>query len=846
MWTKAQPLPSRKITDPESQSFSPNEIKQQPLPYLARTIHILIFFIIHSINQSHDTTINTSNLLIPQAAPLQRRTTRKKMASFDSMFFVVLLLLGLCCRASVSAPVPVAEKKTYIVHLAKSQIPATFDHHLDWYESSLRSVSDSAEMMYTYSDVAHGYSARLTEQEAESLARQPGIMSVFPEVRYELHTTRTPQFLGLDAGPDMFTESDSVSEVVIGVLDTGVWPESKSFDDTGMGPIPISWKGECETGTNFNTSNCNRKLIGARFLSKGYEAALGPIDETRESRSPRDDDGHGTHTSSTAAGSVVDGANLLGYAAGTAHGMATRARVAVYKVCWAGGCFSSDILAAMDKAVQDNVNVMSMSLGGGSADYYRDSVAVGAFAAMERGIVVSCSAGNSGPSAYSLSNLAPWITTVGAGTLDRDFPAFVSLGDGRNFSGVSLYRGDPLPSSLVPIVYAGNATNMTNGNLCMTGTLIPEKVAGKLVVCDRGINPRVQKGAIVKAAGGVGMVLANTEANGEELVADAHLLPATAVGQKDGDTIKNYVFSDPNPSATILFEGTKLGVQPSPVVAAFSSRGPNGLTPEILKPDMIAPGVNILAAWSGKVGPTGLPVDLRRVGYNIISGTSMSCPHVSGLAGLLKAAHPDWSPAAIKSALMTTAYVKYKNGEMLKDVSTGRPSTPFDHGAGHVDPVSALDPGLVYDLTVDDYLDFLCALGYTPFQINTLARRNYTCDASKKYSLGDFNYPAFAVSFKTGQAGAGNTSALSVVKYTRTVTNVGSPGTYKATVRSEGDNVKIVVEPDTLSFTKLNDQQSYTVTFTAGAMPSSINSFARIEWSDEKHVVGSPVAFSWA
>lgn len=315
---------------------------------------------------------------------------------------------------------------------------------------------------------------------------------------------------------------------------------------------------------------------------------MGPVDESKESKSPRDDDGHGTHTSTTAGGSSVADASLFGYATGTARGMATRARLAVYKVCWIGGCFSTDILAAIDKAIDDNVNVLSMSLGGGGSDYFRDSVAIGAFAAMEKGILVSCSAGNAGPSSFSLSNVAPWITTVGAGTLDRAFPAYVSLGNGMNYSGVSLYKGVSLPTKMLPFVYAGNASNSTTGNLCMTDTLIPEKVSGKIVLCDRGVNARVQKGVVVKAAGGAGMILANTAANGEELVADAHLLPATAVGQTSGDKIKSYLFSDANPTATILFEGTKVGIEPSPVVAAFSSRGPNSITPAVLKPDVIA------------------------------------------------------------------------------------------------------------------------------------------------------------------------------------------------------------------------------------------------------------------
>ncbi|CAN1133843.1 Subtilisin-like protease SBT1.7 [Linum perenne] len=657
-------------------------------------------------------------------------------------------------------------------------------------------------MIYTYNYAIHGYSARLTSAQAKLLQSQPGIFSVIPETRYELHTTHTPQFLGLDLAAELFPQADTVGEVVVGVLDTGVWPESKSFDDTGFGPLPGTWNGECEVGTNFTRSNCNRKLIGARFFAKGYEAT--------------DDDGHGTHTSTTAAGSAVDGASLLGYASGTARGMASRARVAVYKVCWIGGCFSSDILAAMDKAIEDGVNVLSMSLGGGNSDYYRDSVAIGAFSAMEKGILVSCSAGNAGPTSYSLSNVAPWITTVGAGTVDRDFPALVSLGN----------KGVSLPTNLLPFVYAGNASNATNGNLCMMGTLIPDKVKGKIVLCDRGVNSRVQKGAAVKAAGGFGMVLTNTEANGEELVADAHLLPATAVGEKTGDAIKKYLTSDPSPKATILFQGTKLGIEPSPVVAAFSSRGPNSITPEILKPDVIAPGVNILAGWS-------VATDPRRVEFNVISGTSMSCPHVSGLAALLKAAHPEWSPAAVRSALMTTAYSTYKNGQKFQDVATGNDSTPFDHGAGHVNPVAALNPGLVYDLTADDYLGFLCALNYTDMQIKSVARKNYTCDHRKKYRVANLNYPSFAVN-------------VDATQMTLTNVEVGPTGEYTVSISPEQiPGVEIQVQPKTLSFKNAYEKKTYTVTFIADLMPMSTNSFARLVWTNGKRTVGSPVAVSW-
>ncbi|XP_057794322.1 subtilisin-like protease SBT1.7 [Salvia miltiorrhiza] len=769
------------------------------------------------------------------------------MANMMSVLRLLPLLTFLfLCQSFVDAEILHQQmKKTFIVHMDKSNVPESFDNHLQWYDSSLKSVSQTANKLYTYNNVVHGYSARLTVEEAQLLEAQPGVLLVQEDKKYEIHTTRSPEFLGILNSDASLHESGTPSDVIIGVLDTGVWPESSSYDDKEVGPLPPGWKGACEASKTFSSSSCNRKLIGARFFSQGYEAAYGPVDETVESRSPRDDDGHGTHTSTTAAGSPVVGASLFGYAAGTARGMARHARVAAYKVCWQGGCLSSDILMAMEKAIEDGVHILSLSLGGSANDYFQDAVAIGAFAATSKGILVSCSAGNGGPSPGSLSNVAPWITTVGAGTMDRQFPSYITLGNGKKLTGESLYNGKPLPGSLIPLVYAGNISRASNGNLCMKGGLISEKAKGKIVVCDRGLNPRAQKGLAVREAGGIGMILANTDTFGEELVADAHFIPTAAVGQAPGEEIKKYTFSDPNPSAIVTSGRTQLGVQPSPVVAAFSSRGPNLITPDILKPDLIAPGVNILAGWTGKVGPTGLPEDTRHVDFNIVSGTSMSCPHISGLAALVKAAHPEWSPAAIRSALMTTAYSKYKNGERIKDIATGKPSTPFDYGAGHVDPLSALDPGLVYDTATNNYIDFLCAIGYSSSMIKLIAKQEYQCKADVNYRVADLNYPSFAVPLETASGPRGGSSAPTVVKYTRTLTNVGDPATYKVSISQDKNSVKIQVQPAVLSFSTPNEKRTYTVTFTATSMPSGTSSFAHLEWSDGKHTVGSPIVFSW-
>lgn len=651
--------------------------------------------------------------------------------------------------------------------------------------------------------------------------------------------------MGLADSFGLWPNSDYADEVIVGVLDTGIWPERPSFSDEGLSPVPSGWKGKCVTGPGFPKSLCNRKLIGAQMFYKGYEASHGPMDESKESKSPRDTEGHGTHTASTAAGSLVANASFYQYAKGEARGMAIKARIAAYKICWKQGCYDSDILAAMDQAVDDGVHVISLSVGanGYAPHYLYDSIAIGAFGASEHGVLVSCSAGNSGPGAFTAVNIAPWILTVGASTVDREFPADVTLGDDRVFSGVSLYSGDPLTDSKLPVVYSGDC----GSKYCYPGQLDPKKVAGKLVLCDRGGNARVEKGSAVKLAGGVGMILANLADSGEELVADSHLIPATMVGQKAGDKIREYVKSDPSPTATIVFRGTVIGKSPAaPRVAAFSSRGPNHVTPEILKPDVIGPGVNILAGWTGSTGPTDLEIDPRRVEFNIISGTSMSCPHVSGLAALLKGAHRTWTPAAIKSALMTTAYNLDNSGNIFTDLATDEQSSPFVHGSGHVDPNRALDPGLVYDLETSDYVNFLCSIGYEGDDIARFVRDSsrVNCSEWSLASPGDLNYPSFSVVFDSD----GN----SVVKYKRVVKNVGKnvDAVYEVKVNAP-PSVEVSVSPAKLVFSEEKNSLSYEISFTSKRsggleiVKGIQSAFGSIEWSDGIHSVSSPIAVRW-
>ncbi|MQM06408.1 hypothetical protein Taro_039231 [Colocasia esculenta] len=284
--------------------------------------------------------------------------------------------------------------------------------------SAVRSVAEagSAEpagrIIYSYDTAFHGFAARLSEAESGRLDGRHGVVAVFPETVYQPQTTRSARFLGLQSGAfaGVWSSARARDDVIVGVVDTGVWPESPSFSDHGMGPIPARWKGACEAGKDFTRRNCNRKVIGARTFSRGYEASMGDV----VAKSARDLEGHGSHTASTVAGSAVRGASMLGYAAGTARGMAPEARLAIYKVCWSADCASSDILSAVDRAVADGVDVLSISLGNKVIPYWRDSLAVAAFGAMERGVFVACAAGNGGPEASSLTNLSPWISTVGA------------------------------------------------------------------------------------------------------------------------------------------------------------------------------------------------------------------------------------------------------------------------------------------------------------------------------------------------------------------------------------------------------------------------------------------------
>ncbi|KAK3029464.1 hypothetical protein RJ639_037749 [Escallonia herrerae] len=357
-----------------------------------------------------------------------------------------------------------AQSDTYIVHMDLAAMPKAFSSHHSWYMATLGSVSDSLrvsttpfspssslKLIYSYTNVIHGFSAYLSPSELEALGNSPGYVASTRVRPVIVDTTHSFQFLGLNSANGAWPISSYGKDVIIGIVDTGIWPESKSFNDDGMAEIPSRWKGECEVGTEFNSSLCNKKLIGARYFNKGLLAKNPNL--TISVNSARDTDGHGTHTSSTAGGSFVEGASYFGYASGTSRGMAPRARVAMYKALWEEGSDLSDILAAIDQAITDGVDVISISLGLDGASLHADPIAIATFAAIEKGVFVSTSAGNAGPYYTSLHNGTPWVLTVAAGSVDREFEGKVILGNGDSVTGLSLYPANLTSSKLVPLIF---------------------------------------------------------------------------------------------------------------------------------------------------------------------------------------------------------------------------------------------------------------------------------------------------------------------------------------------------------------------------------------------------------
>lgn len=683
------------------------------------------------------------------------------------------------------------------------------------------------QIVYNYSYSYNGFAAKMSLEQANKLASLEGVLAVEGDQLYTADTSTTPDFLGLTAEGGLWDMGYTGEDVIIGIVDSGIWPEAMSFSDrTGTNgnaskdgklsyqQIP-GWHGKCIPGEEFNASMCNQKLIGAQYFNAGYGGNAG-IDADRpwEFNSPRDYNGHGTHTASTAGGNQGVAAEVGGVNLGAINGMAPRARISAYKALWSNedgsqaSGFTVDLVAAIDQAVADGVDVINYSISG-STTLMNTSVAISFLFAADAGVFVASSAGNSGPGASTVAHNTPWQTTVAAGTHDRYYAGTVALGDGSVYDGASIDSRGAGPADLVygmDVVLAGEDPD--EARRCFPGTLDPAQVAGKIVVCDRGTIARVDKSYAVMLAGGVGMVHANTSA-AQSINADLHYVPTVHVDNVAGAAIRAYAQTS---GATATLTGGEFQVAEAPEVAAFSSRGPAlAGAGDLLKPDIMAPGVDVLAA----VAPPGN----NGRNFDFYSGTSMSSPHIAGIAALIKDAHPDWSPMMIKSALMTTTSTMTNMGNAI-------PGGYFDYGAGQVVPNSAFDPGLVYNAGFYDWLAFLCetSTAVSAGTCNALAGLGYSLDPS------DLNYPSISIGALAG--------SQTIV---RRVTNVGPAGTYNVSIDAPA-GIDVTVNPASLTL-GAGESASYNVTFTANAF-SVVNAwtFGSLTWSDGSHNVTSPIA----
>ncbi|MBW9109771.1 S8 family serine peptidase [Microbacterium ureisolvens] len=684
----------------------------------------------------------------------------------------------------------------------------------------------------TYDTALNGFSATMTPEQAAELQNTPGVKAVYPDEI--LHPTAVPstEFLGLSGQGGVWEQvggTDAAGAgVVVGVIDTGISPENPAFAGDALGTTagaePYIEAGEVvfdkADGTQFRSpvgttadwtaDDYSTKLIGARYFSEG--AAASGFDFQYDYLSPRDGDGHGSHTASTAAGNLDTPASVEGIDFGTISGVAPAAKVAAYKACYAGPdvlvtdddtCSGVDLVAAIDAATEDGVDVINFSIGGGAATSVWDAFDDAFLGAAAAGVFVSVSAGNDGPGASTADHASPWYTTVAASTIPT-YEGTVQW-NGQQAAGVSVTV--PFGGSVQgEVVYAGDVAaagaDPAQAALCFLDTLDAAKVAGKIVVCDRGTNARVQKSQTVDEAGGIGMVLVNVTAG--SLDNDFHSVPTVHIDAKHRTALLDFVRGTSGATLSLV-SGNTTGVEtPTPVIAGFSSRGPmlaDGS--DVLKPDLTAPGVAILAAEHN--GPDAEPT------FGFKSGTSMSSPHVAGLGALYLGERPDATPAEIKSALMTTAYDS-KNGD-------GSTSTDvFAQGAGHVDPEKFFDAGLLYLNDVDDWAAYLEGVFQT----------DLTEDA-EPIDPSDLNLASIAI---------GTLAKEQTV--TRTVTAT-TAGTYTASVEGV-PGLDVAVSPSEFTIAAGASQQ-FTVTFTPTSETAvEAWSTGSLTWTSGDTAVRSPLA----
>lgn len=511
--------------------------------------------------------------------------------------------------------------------------------------------------------------------------------------------------------------------------------------------------------------------------------------------------------------------------------MAPRARVAIYKAIWEEGNSVSDVIAAIDQAISDGVDVISLSLGLDGVPLYEDPVAIATFAAVERGIFVATSAGNNGPKLGTVHNGAPWVLNVAAATMDRDFGGTITLSNGVSIFGSSLF---PLNSTMdvspLPIVFMGGCQNLKK----------LKSIGYKIVVCEdkdgHSLNSQVDNVQSSRVALGI---FISYISDWDNLIKTP--FPSIFLSPHHGNIIKGYIKKSSDPKAEVNFNKTILGIKPAPSVARYSSRGPSMSCPFVLKPDIMAPGDAILASWPQNVAAMNVYSSPIYTKFNVMSGTSMSCPHAAAVAALLKGVHRRWSPATIRSAMMTTADVVDNTQTSIKDIGNkNKFATPLAMGSGQVNPNKAIDPDLIYDMGIQDYINLLCALNYTKNQIQTI-----TQSASNKCenpSL-DLNYPSFIIIVNSSDSKTRKREILGEFK--RTLTKIGEKrATYEAKLRGM-KGLKVRVKPKKLEFKRKNQKLSFKLKIAGSVRVKTETDvvYGYLSWAEVGggHIVQSPI-----
>jgi len=710
------------------------------------------------------------------------------------------------------------------------------------HSDALQSVGAAAGKIYDYHYSFNGFAARLTTSQVAALKARADVIQVW-ENEYRQPTTNTsPDFINLTNGGEPWSKGWVGEDIIIGMIDTGIWPEHPSVADVATskkgnkgplipyGPPPSNWSGTaCEFGnTAFNPNDaafeCNNKLLGAQFYNAGFPPSDlcggGQACGWTEFLSARDNDGHGSHTSTTAGGNNGVPASIGGNDLGTVSGMAPRARISTYKVCWNGstwpirGCASIDSMAAIDQAVADGVDVINFSIGGSSTNFNGPDDVAFLFAA-DAGVWVATSAGNAGPGAQTIGTPSgvPWITAVGAAQDDQVFGLAVTVNSPASIAGDMAALEGVGPVSLSDTGIITDDVTLTNpANGCA-----PVAAISGIALSIRGACSFSTKYNNAAAAGATAIIVYNDGTDSTRIApivmsAPGTTIPGVMVGFFDGSDMAAET------GVTATLDPANLESRENRITG-FSSRGPNGGAADIIKPDIAAPGVSILAAET----PDGNDFQVQGELFQVISGTSMASPHVAGLFALLKEAHPDWSPAMARSAIMTTAR------QNLQKTFGDTAADPFDIGAGHIVPGASFDPGLAYDADIFDYVRFTCGADTQP-PIFTPG----TCDFFGSIDSSDLNLPSIGVGELVGSQ-----------TVTRTVTSVSNNQGNKSYAVSVDapPGTDISVSPS--SFT-VGPGESATYEVTISATTAAVLNqwtFGSLTWSHGgEYSVSSPIA----